>query len=75
MDPHPEKRPDGKYKAKFDAEAYVRKHAKIREAELERERAIQSERRRLVDKAVRRAEAKKLELLVNDGVGETWKAE
>lgn len=50
VDPHPEKRPDGKYKAKFDAEAYVRKHAKLREA-------------------------KKFELLVNDDVGEVWKAE
>ncbi len=75
MDLHLEERPEGKCRAKFDAEAYVRRHAKIREAELERERAIQSERRRPVDKAVRRAEAKKLELLVNDGVGETRKAE
>lgn len=72
IDPHPTKHPDGKYESKFDAEGYVRKHAKLREAEMERERAIQAERRRLVSRAVKRAEAKRLTRMVNDGVGETY---
>lgn len=72
IDPNPAKHPDCRYKTKFDAEGYVKKCAKIREAELERERVIMAERRRLVNRAVKRAEAKKLTALVNEGVGRTW---
>ena len=75
MDPHFVKHPGGKCKVKFDAAAYVSKQAKVCEVELERECAIQAECRRLVDKAARLAEARKLELLSNDDGGETWQAE
>lgn len=68
VDPHPE----GRYTAKFDAEAYVRKMALVREAQLERERAIQAERRRIVARTAKRAEARKLTAMVNEGVGRTY---
>ena len=60
--------------AKFDAETYVRKMALVREAQLERERVIQTERRRIIARAAKRAEAKKLTAMANDGVGKTYLA-
>lgn len=71
-DQHPVKHSTGRYTSKIDAEGCARKHAKVREAELERERAIQTEKRRLISRAVKRAEAKRLTRRVNAGVGETW---